>query len=416
MGHQEHFSTVASNPSEFDRIYVNSLNAFPDPVGDTITLANNINYIISRSFSLGAFRFLIPTGGQIELNGTSELLEPLVSTLSTGALFSGDVQRLVIREVDFINVNPANAAAFWGIATIVTPSPTVIFRRSFVTGFSTIGTLEGVFYIANNVVYANCGGGLNLTNPNNRRAGILIKDQQHAAQVGTHVSIFDAQGFLSIQNLSGDPSAGDSLLHLDTNLMLPSPGAVAGGGTGLITNCGFHDVNGGTFLTATSVDQTDNRFIFRDNYRTIDSNTIGSLGFKENATVTTISTVNTYTDIVGAFLDIELERFTRSGGELISDNLIPFKAIAHVSITAKRSIPASSARTIRIAVFVDSGLGFVEQADSASMSMVGSIRNLSFQVPINLLLETDRIKVQIKNEDTIDDVVVVDYNLTVAIA
>lgn len=144
-------------------------------------------------------------------------------------------------------------------------------------------------------------------------------------------------------------------------------------------------------------------------------NTIGSLGFKESATLTTIGAINTYVDISGTMLDVKLLGFTRSGGELTYVGSRDVEAIAEVSITTERDIPASSARTIRAAVFLDTGSGFVEQNDSFSMTMVGSPRNMCFQVPLSLQKD-DIIKVQIKNEDTTDDIVVVDYNLTVSAA
>lgn len=342
MTHINQFSTDLKTIARTNRVYVTCLNAFPDPVGGVITLTNNVNYIFTKSFDLGNLRFLVPTGGQVEFNGSSELFDPITSTLSTGALFSGDFERLTIRELSFININPTSTAAFWGIASDVSVSPAILFRRCIIINFAKIGTIEGTFYIGDNLIYINCKEGLFLTNPNNKRAAVLIEDQQHDTQKGVHVSIFDKQNFLSIQNLTGEPEAGDSLIHLDQSITLPSPANVPDGGTGLITNCGFSDVGGGTFLTATSIKQTDNRFIFRDNYRAIDSNTVGSLGFTGGTTETVVNDTSTFVVIAGTYTAGDAERFIIMDERLICNSLIPVKVSleSHVNLQLRPDIEA----------------------------------------------------------------------------
>jgi len=328
MGHQEHFSTDSSNISTFNRVYVNSLNSFPDPVGGVITLVNGTNYIFTKQFSFGTNQLKIPDVGQVEFFGISELVEPVITEVSGGTPFIiGDIQRLVSREVDFLNVT--GTGKFIEAATVNSPSPTIVMRRMLVIGFGEIGTMEGIFSIMDNVVFVNCGDGLTLSNPNTKRAALLWEDVSFINQGGTrYVSIEDTMLFIASDNTVAEPVTGQSLFFLDPNLIIRLPSGTVGDGTAYFINSGFSDTNGGDFLDPAGLDETDPRLFFFNNTRAKDSVTSASYGFINNTEATQIDTVDTDVPIAGTFVESDVERFELnvSTGELTYTGESPIKA------------------------------------------------------------------------------------------
>jgi len=136
-----------------------------------------------------------------------------------------------------------------------------------------------------------------------------------------------------------------------------------------------------------------------------------AMGFTDNAIDTAIAVVDTYVDIAGTIVAGDLERFTFSSGELTytGPQTEEFKII--ISLSTVKTLGASAVR-VRAALFVDSGAGFVEQG-SVPLDMDDRLKAFAFSG--NKQLSTgDVLKVQIKNEDNTDDILVVTYNFTIA--
>lgn len=132
---------------------------------------------------------------------------------------------------------------------------------------------------------------------------------------------------------------------------------------------------------------------------------VGSLGFAENTTDTSISTSDTYVDITGTAVSGELVRFTRSGSVLtyVGLNTIKVKVLASLSV---ENGTGGGKRDIRAAIVLNS----TEKA-AFSISMDAEVKNVVI-IDVLSISTNDTIKVQVKNTENIDDILVVDYDLT----
>lgn len=391
MAYIPSFATEVSDIPRNNRVYVESVNAFPDPVDGVITPITNTNYIFTKSFSFGSNQIQIPTAGQVEFRGTSELLEPILSDVANGTpLFIGDLQRFVIREVDFLNTT--GTGKFVDFKAIISPSPTALFRTFFVIGFDDLGTFDGIFVISNNVVFVNATKGLRIINPDSKRAAVLINDMQFSNQQGTFLSIEDEMRFLSVDNIVGEPTTGDSLLFIDPDIVLLSPDAVAGGGSATIINCAFTGVNGGNFLAPGSLDETDPRFTFNNIAFAKDSVIAASTGFTGNTTPTTLADTSTFVKIEGTYISGYLERFTESNGVLTFIDINP----SNIKITGVIQLlltPTTETDIIEISIFHNG----TEISSSRIQQTLGAV----FQTPTSPLFYVSE-NVTLEEDDTID--------------
>lgn len=483
MGHQERFSADSSDIARNKTIYVESLNSFPDPVGNVITLENETIYIFSKPINTGVLQFRIPDSGEVVFNTTNTLINDLTTELDSGTpLFIGDFVRLVIQDVNITNTT--GDAVFIDSERILSPGSVVILQRMFIINFASIGTIDGSVSICDNVVFVSCGAGITLTDSGTALGtGIAWDAVNFINQSGDHITVTGTTNIISFDRIAGFPSTGDQLFNID---------AVTVTGTLNIDQITFTNINGGTLglqKTFTTDTVMDNKFVdieldssggafqvtlpdttdstfpegraisFKDlGSADTDNITIipnpadgtaisggssfvidrseqvikvelastewliignsdeefiafGSMGHLDNAVATVISTVDTYVDIGGTVTSGDLDRFTFAGGVL---TYIGFKTQAFkvtINLSLQKDLGAS-ARQIRAASFVDSGSGFVEQG-SAPMDMNNDLKAYAFSVTTELNTG-DAVKVQIKNEDNIDDILIVTYNLVIS--
>ncbi len=398
MSYRPSFATEISSVERGNTVEVESLNGFPAAVAGKITLRSNTKYILTKNVFIGDVEFIIPTDGLIAITSSNILINNITSSLSAGkTLFSGDINRLDMRNMNFVNTT--GMGTFLNIGTGVGVTA-FFFQQNRVIGFGSIGTVEGVILNQENVAFIACGAGVTY----NDMGLIQVAETNFIFQSGNHITVTGDNPFVIFNAVAATPSTGDAIFNFDPALTT---------GSLEVTSTLFITTGGGDFLDSGSLDQTDPRFRFVNNNFFPDSNHIGSIGFEGSTQVTAITTLNTYTDITGTFVDNELERFTRSGDTVTYTGLEDIKALAEIDITASRDSPASSSRTIRTAVFLDNGstLGFVDQG-SASMDITGNPAAYAFTVPLELSTG-DIIKGPIKNEDTTDDIKVIDYSLTV---
>jgi len=399
MSYRPTFATEISNIEEFSVVYLTSMNGFPDAVANVITVPDNVTFISTKPIVLPSdVRIEVTDGGISSFQSLSAAINTYTANLSGNVPFvSGDIGRFDIADASFFS--GTGEGNIFDFTSGVLPSFTVTHRNSLVFGFSAIGDFNGGTYLSENIGWVNNDAGITFTD----MGTITMDEQAFRGQTGDHIIVNGTVGDAVFARVQAAPSTGDAIFNIDP--------AVDVTNKIIIKETLFDDSAGGTLFASGSLDQTNPRIRAFNNTNELDSYWIGSLGFKENATATVV-VLNTYTDILGTSSDKELERFTRSGNILTYIGLENIKTNIEVTISASRTTPASSARTIRAAIFIDTGSGFVEQNDSFSMTMKGDVANFSFQIPATLT-NGDIIKVQIKNEDTTDSILVVDYNLTV---
>ena len=153
-----------------------------------------------------------------------------------------------------------------------------------------------------------------------------------------------------------------------------------------------------------SLDEKDPRIVVKNVFNALDSNWDGQTGFEENATPTVISTINTYVDIAGTFVDGDTERCSVVDGEFTYEGEEDIK----VEITFDSSIGNASNNALRDfrGVILTNG----SPLRSKGISATSASKDLTFSV-ITTWSKGDTTKGQIKNETNIDDILPKDYSL-----
>jgi len=405
------FSTSVSDINRNRTVYAENLNAFPSPVSGVITLEDGVEYIRTQPINFGSNQIKTPTGGRVQLGALNSPSNIMLTELTGNTpLFIGDVNRLQIMNTILLSLNLGGNLFDISANTI---NSVVVVNNSAFAGFNSLGILDGGNFDAENMGWLGFAKGLTLNDVNI----VNIAEQQF-----NQVEPTTLEAIIEILGASFDPeNDGDHFIITGSlnkgifNRIFASPitgsavfniDSAATIGSINITDSIFDPINGGDWFDPAGLDQTDPKVISLNNTNVIDSNWIGSLGFKENTTVTTISTQDVYVDIDGTIVEVDLERFTRSGAILTYIGLEDIKASIKVSMSILRE-SGNAPRLVRAAIFING----VEQ-HSASVTMRGETKVLSFNTN-TLLVTDDTINVQIKNTNFTENIIVVDYNLAV---
>lgn len=135
---------------------------------------------------------------------------------------------------------------------------------------------------------------------------------------------------------------------------------------------------------------------------------LGSFHLKQNVSVTTISAINTPTDIVGiatASTQNNLFTFTTTPNvlESLSGNI--YNAVIQVNGVIKRDIGASF-RNYALLLYEDAGSGFIQVPGGEGNSGTAlSPNNISFGVPVTVV-KNNKYKVMVENRSTADNIIV----------
>ena len=390
-----------SNIKNFKTVNVTSLNAFPDPTGinnKEIVLEDGINYRWTKPLTAAEtqdFRFVFPDASKISLSTSSAVSNSLTTGISGDApLFSGTPDRVIIDNLDIF----ASGGKWVDLTGSATAFPNLFMTGSRIQGFDSLGSMDSMGYLSENVSYFFNGEGLTM----NDMLLVALDEQNFAGQVGDHLIFTGTLAFATLRSVLGNPLPGDSLFNFASDLIT--------GGIQIPLGA-FNPTGGGTYFAPGGLNETSPSIRVTGVLNTIESNAIGSIGFKENTIPTAFATVNTHTPILGTIvLSSTSERFQLVGKKVQYIGFDPIKAIAEVSLAIRRASPASSSRTVRVTIFLNS----IEQ-ESMEIDVVGHVSSISFQDDLSLVFG-DIIEIQIKNKDTIDDIVIVDYNLTVNVA
>jgi len=85
-----------------------------------------------------------------------------------------------------------------------------------------------------------------------------------------------------------------------------------------------------------------------------------------------------------------------------------FSVSVHLSL---KKAQGASARTVRAALFIDTGSGFVEDG-SVPLDMDNALKSFGFS-GVQTINTGDKLKVMIKNETNTDNILIVTYDVVV---
>lgn len=398
MSYAPTFSTEISDITRNNTVYVEMLNAFADPVAGKISLVNNAQYTITQSIDFDTDGLLLPDSSQITLTTINPTANIISSSLTgTDPFLSGSTARLALIEVTIIS--DTGAGVFHDIAAGVGIVPFVGIVNSRIQNFASIGTVDGGSFAGENVGYLLNDAGITF----NDAIVVTMAEIAFFFQSGDHMTFTGTLVTGSFDKTLANPSTGDAVFNFDPGLDITNKVT--------IRDSFFSTAAGGTLFAAGSLDQTDPKIVCFNNGNELDSYWAGVFGFLDNAVETEIDFVDTYTDIEGVIVaGLSNERFTLSDGVWTYIGEETIKAIINVNMSLKKALGAS-ARTVRVALFTDTGSGFVENG-SAPLDMDNNIKSFGF-TGLEVLNKGDRQKLMIKNETNTDNVLIVTYDVAV---
>jgi len=333
MGHQETFGTDNSNIARNNTVYVESINGFPDPVAGVITLVSGINYRFTKPINIGTIEFVIPDNGLVQFSTTNVTNNFLTTEISgSQVLFSGNITRLHIEQLNMTSIN----GGIWADLSNATGPGFVFLDQATMTGFDSLGSIEGCSFSTENVGGVSNGAGLTLNN----MFFIVMREWAFAAITGNHIILTGTLIGAIFEDLIMTPSSGDAFIKIDPGLTIANRILV-------IDNL-FSDAAGGTLFDPTGLDQTDPKVIAFNN-NSPDSNWIGSTGFTGGTTETVFADTSTFVKVAGTYVDGELEGFTSSGGVLTCVKAPP-KALRITTMVAPLVEPGIETDVVQVSL------------------------------------------------------------------
>lgn len=410
MAYINHFSTVTDNITRFERIYAENIGSFPDPVGGVITPEDGVNYIFTKSINFGTNQIKFPTGGRVEFSASAEVTDGITTEVAGGIpFFIGDFEFVTIRELDVVNTT--GTGVLFGTETDVTTDSTLVFRRAVVVGFASLGTIDGSLTLFNNLTFALNGGGLILRSSNDKRSICFWRDVQCIFGAGIFLSLIEESWLIDIDVLGGESATGASMLYIDPSIVLKTQVGTDALGSYVIRNSFYEDASGGVFLAPGSIDQTDPRFSFHNNAKTIDSYMVASTGFTGGTTATVLSDTITFVRPAGTYVAGDLERFTESDGVLTYIGIAPAK-LRFTSIVQLLLEPNIETDIIEVTIIVNGSEVISATVKDGLDAVFQTPTSPSFTPSENIKLETgDTIEVGIRNTSKADNVTVKNIKL-----
>jgi hypothetical protein len=267
-------------------VYIESLGDFPDPIASVIYLADMTAYKIGTHVDIGANR-LDSSGGTVGLIGNSSELSS-ITTSSSGALITSD-DTVVARWITFTNTvgpaldmdadspasgNPNPAIDWFGVNFLATAVVGMIKNYRNFIGFSTAFlssgalTFDGTF---GTIAFDTCL----FSNP-------AVTSLLFASTLTINVRV-------RIQFSSFVTASGRTSISFDAGATIPDAQYN-------LFRCSF---SGGSTTHLIGVSETDNTAFFEDNSGIENSRTVSDIHMNGNATVTTISLIDTWYKISG---------------------------------------------------------------------------------------------------------------------
>jgi hypothetical protein len=203
------FSTRSRDAGRYRTLYVEGLNAFPDPVANVITLEANTTYIFSQAIDFGLNQIQIPTNGDVTLETTNPVSNTIATDLPASTpLFIGQIGRFALLGLDVTSTNGCDLFDVTGGVGVLT---NVFYENNRFLGFGSLGTIDGASVLAENSGYFNNGGGLTINNA----PIIQMAEQNFVLQTGDHLIFTGTSAAVTLSDMVGSPSTGDQLFNAD---------------------------------------------------------------------------------------------------------------------------------------------------------------------------------------------------------
>ncbi|MEE9356608.1 MAG: hypothetical protein V3U75_13545 [Methylococcaceae bacterium] len=397
MGHREPFGSDLANLNTFRTAYVNSPTIFDSVLsGDTVNVTSDLAYIWSKPVNTTTYKFMT-TGINVAFATTNNTSNTWTTEIAPGeTLLSGATGRIDLS----LNIDSANGGDFVDLSAGVGIIPLLFTTRMRVQGFDSLGNMDGMSFVSENVGYLLNGAGFTF----NDMDGVSMAEQNFVTQTGDHLTFTGSLGTSFFTNNIAAPASGDAVFNISSTLTGSGPIQIFGGVTDTSA--------GGVMFEASGKDQTDPRINVQHVFGVANSCWTAAMGFMNNVTETEL-TLDTWTDIAGVYVvdDEHLERANHdTAGVLESESLESYRAKVSVEMSVTNAQSAAN-RVMRVGIFVDTGSGFVEK-HSACFSINGNLIPFSFSKILKDRLELGhRVKVHMKNTTNNDNATVIDINV-----
>ena len=364
-------------------------------VGVGITVTGNNTYILMDPITQTE-PFLIDPGAGMDIRTRSLESNVLTYTNTTEAQFQGTGVTAVT--LDNITMNGNGTGEMFDVT-----GSAVAFKFPVILNYGSGGTITSspdVF--APGAVMEFATSGLSLVDSTG-----TVALTQVLALSGNTMTVFDISGASSgdwqfLSNIIFN-DANSSFIHIDSTF--PTTSVVD------ISHCNV--LITANFFDGTSLDEMDSRVAAINNKGVKDSRSIGSYVATGNATATTISTSNTWTDInlnASAVAGSNIEGWTLTNtttGELRIDSVAGFAGEGIASISCN-SVGGSQEFQFR---FVVNGSPLSDGVVSG-VELGSDTNNVALLAPITGN-DTDLIKVQVQNIDGTSNITIQDISVSI---
>ena len=291
-------------PNTDNIVFVASKDDFPAAVSNVITLDANKIYFITSSVDLLGDRIEINTGNSI-IGGGADVSE-LKSTGLVGDLLTVNYD-IILSDISFMDV--VGAVASVNQLGTASPSPRVVIRYcEFVGNLSNIVCGDTNFLTAQDCVFD--GGTIN------------IESNIVNVVFSTCLFISDGQAYTMFEIGNGAVISNRLRIDYSTFQVIGSTtGINANGGASIPVDSYILDtvdfLGNGTFIAGIGQFYTDNEPRWINNRGIVNTAFIGNFSMVNNATTTTISTVNTPVKILGTTTpNVINQKFTHTNNRL----------------------------------------------------------------------------------------------------
>jgi len=403
MAKRNTFSTVATDVARNKIIYVETLNAFPDPVSEVITLPDNCPaYIWTRELNTKDIKVVIPDTATadvsfVALNGVANSWTTEITTGET--LLSSDAGRRL--SFDSLEVTSTNGGEFINIASSTGTRPLLAQSQQLISGFDKIGTINGMLVFSENIGYVNNADGLVYID----LSSVTLSEIIFALQFGNHITLQGDLDSGSFSNVEANPSTGDAVFDIDSGMTITNKIT--------IRDCPIYRGSGGTMFAVGSLDQTDPKVICFNNGNELDSYWVGSTGFTGGTTATVLSDTSTFVKVAGTYLDGYSERITWSNGV---GTYIGLEAIyADITTSVKLILePGIEEDVIEISLFKNGSEVAITRIQQTLTAVFQTPTSPEFNPRDNILLENgDTFEVRMRNITNATNIAATDSKITV---
>lgn len=378
--------------SEF--VIVRSMDDFPTPVGDVITLGPNITYFVTTVINTLGKRFVLMTGSVIA--GSSSINAHIFSSVAlSGPMFTstGDIDMKNIR------IESGSSAVFAFDGNLGTEA-TFISNCTFVN-CSSLGTIKDYSaVIIDSTTFSACGtltlDGTIGTFAINNTLGIPTTTVPLFKILSTTTITSRIRVTFSSFILGGTSNAFD----VSTSATIPDEAYI-------ISSCNF---SGASANYLVGVSDTSNKALFTANKGINNTVVIGQMYMQANGTATTFSASSTFTKILGTTTAGELSKYLHTTNRLTNDATVRRKFLVQAVI----SFTSSNNQNIEFG-FYDSTLSGIRQPSRIIQNTGGA--GIAQTVTLNSVInhaQGDYIEMHMANNTSTASATVVSMNIIIS--